>query len=77
MNESKEKFKKFCENTYVPIYSQPWWLDIICGKENWNVWLYEKGNEVLAAMPYYTENRGKYRYITKAPLTETLYSSRI
>lgn len=70
MDEEKRKFKIFCENTYVPIYSQPWWLDVICGKENWNVWLYEKGNEILAAMPYYLEIRGEYKYITKPLLTQ-------
>lgn len=67
---SKEKYEKFCNTTYVPIYSKSWWMDTICGAENWNVWLYEKGGEVLAAMPYYLENRGRYRYITKAPLTQ-------
>lgn len=66
----KERFKKFCEATYVPIYSQPWWMDVVCGVENWDVWLYEKGNEILAAMPYYMEKKGPYSYITKALLTQ-------
>lgn len=69
--QSKEKYKKFCEKTYVPIYSKPWWMDAVCGPENWNVWLYESGERILAAMPYYMEQRGPYRYITKAPLTQT------
>lgn len=70
MNNRKKKFEKFCNETYVPIYSQPWWLDIICGENNWDVWLYEKGEEILAAMPYFLQKRGKYNYITKAPLTQ-------
>lgn len=45
-------------------------MDAVCGEENWDVWLYESGGIVLAAMPYYMEHRGKYRYITKAPLTQ-------
>lgn len=67
---NKEKYKQFCENVYVPIYSKSWWLDAVCQPQNWDVWLYEKGGDILAAMPYYMEMRGEYRYITKAPLTQ-------
>lgn len=68
---NKEKYRKFCEKNYVPIYSQPWWMDAVCEPENWDVWLYESGTDVLAAMPYYFEKRGNYRYITKALMTQT------
>lgn len=68
--ENKEKYLEFCKKTYVPIYSQPWWLDAVCGEENWDVWLYYEGNEVKAASPFYIEKRDSYKYITKAPLTQ-------
>lgn len=68
--ECKEKYRYFCEKNYVPVYSKPWWLDAICGEKNWNVWLYEKGNNILAAMPYYMETRDGCQYITKAPLSQ-------
>ena len=67
---NKEQYENFCKKNYVPIYSKSWWLDAICGKDNWDVWIYGKNGNVEAAMPYYLENRGKYRYITKAPLTQ-------
>ena len=67
---NKESYQSFVQLADIPIYSQPWWMDAICGTENWDVWLYRKGDEVLAAMPYYMEQRGPYRYITKAPLTQ-------
>ena len=67
---NKEKYELFCNKTYVPVYSKPWWMDAVCGAANWNVWLYESGGNTLAAMPYYTEKRGSYYYITKAPLTQ-------
>lgn len=70
MAGQKEKYQEFCSRHYVPIYSKPWWMDAVCGEENWDVWLYEKGNNILAAMPYYMENRNGYKYITKAPLTQ-------
>ena len=67
---NKEKYQKFCKNIYIPIFSQSWWLDAICGEESWDVWLYENGNQILAAMPYYREQRGNYQYITKALLSQ-------
>ncbi len=66
----KEKYLEFCKKVYVPIYSQSWWLDAVCGNDNWDVWLYYEGNELNAASPFYFEKRGSYLYITKAPLTQ-------
>lgn len=68
--DAKTRYEEFCETTYVPIYSKPWWMDAVCGSENWDVWLFEQGGEVAAAMPYYLEERARGRYITKAPLTQ-------
>lgn len=65
-----KQYEGFCVKTYIPIFSQPWWMDAICG-DNWDVWLFNPGGcNLLAAMPYYFEMRGKYRYITKALLTQ-------
>lgn len=66
----RERYDQFCENIYVPIYSRTWWMDAVCGPENWNIWLYGSGGAITAAMPYYAEIRGGYKYITKAPLTQ-------
>ena len=70
MGDNKAKYVEFCHSTYVPVFSQPWWMDAVCGSENWDVWLFEQGGKTAAAMPYYLERRGQYRYITKAPLTQ-------
>lgn len=70
VNDNKAEYVKFCETTYVPIFSRAWWMDAVCGEDNWDVWLYEQGGKIMAAMPYYLEVRGKYKYITKAPLTQ-------
>ncbi|MBR3300949.1 MAG: methicillin resistance protein, partial [Clostridia bacterium] len=45
-------------------------MDTVCGCENWDVWLYEENGNILAAMPYFLQKRGKFRYITKAPLAQ-------
>jgi hypothetical protein len=67
---NKEKYSKFIKSTYVPIFSKPWWLDVVCGEYNWDVWIYEKGDEFWAAMPYYIEYRNNYKFITKPKLTQ-------
>lgn len=68
--ETKEIYNRFCNEVYIPIYSKPWWLDAICLPENWDVWIYEENGSVLAAMPYYFENRNGRKYITKAQLSQ-------
>lgn len=56
----------------MPIFSKPWWLDAVCGSENWDVWLHENSSGCIdAAMPFYLEQREHGLYITKAPLTQT------
>jgi len=62
----KEHYNSFCAKNYVPIFSQPWWLDAVCGAENWGVHVYEKSGNYLGAMPYYVEERNGYQIITKA-----------
>lgn len=70
IDANKRKYMKFCDEVYIPIYSKPWWLDAICLPENWDVWLCEDNGKILAAMPYYSENRIGRKYITKAPLSQ-------
>lgn len=68
MNNPEEKalYEKFCEKVYIPIFSKPWWLDAVCGENNWGVHVAEKSGILLGAMPYYVENRNGYDIITKA-----------
>lgn len=62
----KELYDKFITKTYIPVFSQPWWLDAVCGKKNWGVHVIEKSGQFLAAMPYYVESRNGFDIITKA-----------
>lgn len=68
---NKECYAAFCEKIYVPVFSKPWWMNAICGEENWDVWVYGTDeSQVCAALPYYMECRNGYDYITKALLTQ-------
>lgn len=71
----KERYLKYCENpkTIVPIFSQPWWMDALCGRENWGVHLVGDDNNIKASFVYYVcedaEQNGQVE-ITRALLTQ-------
>ena len=67
---NKEKYAQFCEKTYVPVFSKPWWMDAVCGNDNWDVFLVENDGTVFSAMPYYLTVRNGYKIITKASNTQ-------
>lgn len=67
---SKQLYDRFCQETYVPVFSQPWWLDAVCGAENWDVFVIERSGALFAALPYYLEDRNGRRIITKAKNTQ-------
>ena len=69
---NKEKYKEFCNQTPLPIFSQNWWLDAVCGPNNWDVGIIEKGGEVVATLPYYLKRKGPFKIITMPPLTQTM-----
>ena len=51
---NKDLYSKLCENeSTIPIFSKDWWLDAVCGDENWDVAIVEKGGEIWATMPYF------------------------
>jgi hypothetical protein len=67
---NKEKYIEFCKQEHIPIYSQYWWLDTLCGKNNWDVLLYEKGGEIWASMPYYMKKKYGFISLTMPKFTQ-------
>src|SRR2546428_926003 len=50
---NKEKYTILCHNEEnIMLSSRDWWLDALCGPENWEVLLIERQNEIVAAWPY-------------------------
>ncbi|MCI8420511.1 MAG: GNAT family N-acetyltransferase [Oscillospiraceae bacterium] len=68
---NKEKYSELCkENSTISVYDQPWWLDAVCGKDNWEVVLYEKNGTILGAMPCYIKSKFGLKYITQPQFTQ-------
>lgn len=48
----KEAYILFCKKEKeVSLFSQPWYLDAVCGESHWDILMIKKGNEVAATMP--------------------------
>jgi len=69
---NKKKYEGFSNKEPIPIFSQPWWLDSVCGGREWDVVLIEKNGEVVASFPYYLKKKGPFKLITMPPLTQTM-----
>ena len=69
---NKDKYRLLCKNEpSIPIFSKDWWLDSVAG-EAWDVVLVEKGDQILAAMPYTMRQRYGLNVISQPALTQTL-----
>ena len=68
----KEKYYAFCEiEKTIPIFSQAWWLDAVCG-DAWDVCLIEKGDKIYATMPYHLKKRYGFTLLHQPVLTQNL-----
>lgn len=67
---NKEKYYDFCLENDIEIFSEPWWLDITSGSNNWDVIMVEKGGLIQGVMPYsFKDCKRKDINITQAILT--------
>jgi hypothetical protein len=71
--KNRDKYRELCEKDHdLPLFSQAWWLDSVCGVDNWDVILIEKGGSIFASMPYYIEKKYGQTIIKHPKLTQTL-----
>ncbi len=68
---SKEIYRQLCQQEKsIPIFSRDWWLDIVCGQEQWDVLLlHDKLGTIEAAMPLYMPRPG---YVVMPAYTQTM-----
>lgn len=73
MNSAVEKYRNLCtQEPSIPLFSQAWWLDATAGEGAWDVALVEKGDTVVAAMPYVPRQRYGFTVLGQPALTQTL-----
>lgn len=70
---AKEKYREFCNTqNNVPIFSKDWWLDSVCGYDNWDVILIEKSGNIFASMPYVQTKKANITSLHHPILTQTM-----
>lgn len=70
VSERKSRYADFCQNLYVPLQLQPWWLDAVCSAGEWDVCLTTDGGGVLTGVwPYYRMQRFGFSFIRQPPFT--------
>ncbi len=70
---NKQKYIEFCKTEKdIPVFSKDWWLDTVCGENNWDVSIVEKGGQVVASLPYYNKHKAILNIITMPKLTQTM-----
>ena len=69
---AKKEYRELCliEDS-IPIFSQDWWLDAVCGVNNWDVVLVKNDSKIIASLPYSFEGK-KNLLLTQPKLTQTL-----
>ncbi len=68
---NKERYRILCEKEKtIPIFSRAWWLDAVCGKDEWDVFLIGTGMDIKAALPYQIKENDKGKYIGRILLTQ-------
>ncbi len=69
----KEKYRELCKTEVsIPIFSQDWWLDVTAGKDNWDVAVVLKNNEIIASLPYVLRKNKSLTFLEQPPLTQNL-----
>ena len=69
---NKQKYIEFCIKESVPIFSTNYWLDAVCGKDNWDVVFVEKDHKIVATMPYFKKKKMNLSMIFMPTLTQTM-----
>jgi len=70
---NKEKYHHFCQQEKnLPLFSHDWWLDTICGEENWDLALVERDGEIIATFPYCFRKQFYYKFIHMPVLTQIM-----
>jgi len=69
----KDLYRRHCEHEpSIPLFSQAWWLDAVCGEESWDVCLVANDGRVTSSMPYFVRSTKGFKMVVQPPLTQNL-----
>jgi hypothetical protein len=50
--EKRQLYRELCAEVYIPLHAKDWWLDAVCGLDNWEVILVIDKGKITGALPY-------------------------
>jgi hypothetical protein len=66
----KSDYERFCSSHDVPLQLQPWWLDAVCGPQNWGACIArDQGRNTTGVLPWYRTRRFGLPVIIQPPFT--------
>ena len=70
---NKEIYREFSRSeSSLAVFHKDWWLDAICGADNWDVSIVQNDQKVLATLPYYKRKTLGLNLLRMPPLTQFL-----
>ncbi len=67
----RERYQELCRReSTIPIFSQGWWLDTVCGMDNWDVYLVGKDMDIRASLVYSLQECCNGKSIGRISLTQ-------
>ena len=68
---NRERYKELCKKeSTIPLFSQGWWLDAVCGENNWDVYIVGSNMDIKAAFTYFLQEDSEGKYIGRIMLTQ-------
>ncbi len=70
----KQIYRVFCQTTKtLPVFFYDWWLDIVCGSDNWDIRLFrDKAGEIRGVWPFYQKFKFGFQIARHPVLTPFL-----
>ena len=67
---SKNQYSQLCQSESLPIFMQDWWLDSVCGTDNWQpILIFDKNEKIIGASFYYNKNRYSLKTVMQPIIT--------
>lgn len=68
---NRERYKELCKKeSTIPLFSQGWWLDAVCGENNWDAYIVGSNMDIKAAFTYFLQEDSEGKYIGRIMLTQ-------
>jgi len=73
LSVKRERYRDFCRSKCnLPVFLYDWWLDAVCGTDNWDIAAVIPDTEILAFMPLYTKKVLWFNILILPQLTQFL-----